>query len=460
MRRLRSSSIDIRRAVFLALIICLFGLPAFGQPWDGNGTAEDPYQIWDANDMNAIGADPNYWDAHFELMADIDLGDYTGTQFSIIGSGGDPFTGVFDGDEHTISNFTYKVPAGYHIGLFGAISGNNAEIKNLGLIDPNVKGRQPVGSLIGSCYNGSVTNCYVIGGQVSGRHKVGGLIGWKYEGGLLSIMSCCSFIGSVKASSTHIGGLVGLNAGEIRESYTTASVSGSGWVGGLVGYNDDYSAVIDKCYCSGSVSGGSDIGGLVGRNGVEASIKNSYSSASVSGDDNIGGLVGYNWLDGSISHCYAIGGLSSTGNMGGFIGYDNTGSYTKCFWDVNINPDVNGIGNTTDPNVIGELTANMQTESTFTDAGWDFVGESTNGTNDIWTICEGVDYPMLTWQFVIGDFDGDDDVDFVDFAVFAAYWLEADSSFYCGGGGTDLTNDGQVGLDDLREFTANWLAGL
>ena len=40
----------------------------------------------------------------------------------------------------------------------------------------------------------------------------------------------------------------------------------------------------------------------------------------------------------------------------------------------------------------------MQTQSTYTDAGWDFFGESDNGTEDIWWIVEGQDYPQLTWE--------------------------------------------------------------
>jgi hypothetical protein len=40
----------------------------------------------------------------------------------------------------------------------------------------------------------------------------------------------------------------------------------------------------------------------------------------------------------------------------------------------------------------------MQTASTFLDAGWDFVGETANGTEDIWKIAEGLDYPRLWWE--------------------------------------------------------------
>jgi hypothetical protein len=60
------------------------------------------------------------------------------------------------------------------------------------------------------------------------------------------------------------------------------------------------------------------------------------------------------------------------------------------------------------------------------------------------------------FQLVPGDFDDNDYVNFVDFAVFAVHWLDTE----CGPcGGADLTGDEQVGLDDLWEFTENWLGG-
>ena len=59
---------------------------------------------------------------------------------------------------------------------------------------------------------------------------------------------------------------------------------------------------------------------------------------------------------------------------------------------------MNGIGNATDPDVISATTAEMQTESTFTDAGWDFWGESGNGDEDIWFIREGFDYPRFCYM--------------------------------------------------------------
>jgi hypothetical protein len=51
----------------------------------------------------------------------------------------------------------------------------------------------------------------------------------------------------------------------------------------------------------------------------------------------------------------------------------------------------------------GKTTAQMRTANTFLDAGWDFVGETANGTEDIWRISEGRDYPRLSWERVLED---------------------------------------------------------
>jgi hypothetical protein len=187
-------------------------------------------------------------------------------------------------------------------------------------------------------------------------------------------------------------------------------------------------------------------------------INNCFSTGSVSGNGRVGGLVGANWE--TITNCYSTGSVHGDEDVGGLVGYDNSGFYTKSFWDNTVNSGLPGIGNTSDPNVIGESTVNMQTQNTFTDAGWDFVAESVNGTEDIWAICDGADYPKLTWQFIIGDFDGDGDIDFGDYALLAARWRGTDNSFWCAGSGTDFTNDGMVTFDDLRYLANGWLLGI
>jgi|GEM_PF-1883226 len=105
----------------------------------GDGTAEDPYLIATAEQMQAIGSHPVDWDKHFRLIADIDLSAYTGTKFNIIGNLSIPFKGGFCGDGHTISNFSYSGSENCYTGIFGYVNNPESEIKNIGLINPQVE---------------------------------------------------------------------------------------------------------------------------------------------------------------------------------------------------------------------------------------------------------------------------------------------------------------------------------
>ncbi len=314
----------------------------------GMGEPNDPYLIYTAEQMNTIGAEPNDWDKHFKLMADIDLEGYTGTGFNIIGMDGNPFTGVFDGNVHTISNFTYTSANSASIGIFAYIRGPKALIKNLGLIDPNIDTEiesliGSVGSLAGTLSEGTITNCYVVGGKISGKRNV--------------------------------GGLVGSNNGLVTASYSRASVTGWNEVGGLVGGNSAYGEIVD-CYAGGEVIGQSYVGGLVGNNATgsgrggglhSGTISNCYSTAVVSGDQLVGGLVGY------------------SGDGGGISG---------SFWDIETSDQTISDGG------VGKTTAEMQDPNTFINAGyagWDFVG-APDGPSDIWAEPDGAGYPVLWWQ--------------------------------------------------------------
>ena len=242
-----------------------------------------------------------------------------------------------------------------------------------------------------------------------------------------------------------VGGLVGDNTvGTITDCYSSASVTGTYYVGGLVG--DNQVGTITNCYSSASVTGTYYAGGLVGDNRV-GTITDCCSSASAKGSNSVGGLVGTNeW--GTITNCYSIGQVKGLTNVGGLVGYI-TGFISASFWDTQTSGQAISAGGT------GLTTAEMQLESTFTNAGWDFVGERANSTEDIWSICEGVDYPKLVWQSIIGDFNYDSRVDLADLAIFAGYWHGTGSSFFCGG--TDLTNDGNVDFADLKKLADNWL---
>ncbi len=126
----------------VAVVLMLSAISLGATYGGGSGTAEDPYQIWTPEQMNTIGANSADWDKHFKLMDDIDMSVYTGTQYNIIGNETISFTGTFDGNRHTISNFTYETDKPiYYVGLFGATSKgktivtsiDEAMIKNLGV---------------------------------------------------------------------------------------------------------------------------------------------------------------------------------------------------------------------------------------------------------------------------------------------------------------------------------------
>ena len=104
----------------------------------------------------------------------------------------------------------------------------------------------------------------------------------------------------------------------------------------------------------------------------------------------------------------------------------------------------------------------MMTLSTFTLAGWDFVGEVINGPNDIWRMCaDDVNYPLLSWQFNKGDFTCPDGVNFVDYAVLGLAWgsEQGDGNWnpVC-----DISdpNDNIIDNLDFDVFSDNWLEGL
>jgi len=364
----------------------------------GTGEPNDPYLIYTAEQLNAIGAEPNDWDKHFKLMADIDLSDYTGTDFNIIGVDMEnPFTGLFDGNGHTISNFSYTSVDTSYIGIFGCVGlqSNRGEIRDLGLLDSVVDAGSGggVGLLVGLLHDGTVTNCYCVGGSVSGGVKVGGLLGG--------------------------------NGGTITNCYAVCSVSCSGnmWyggVGGLVGFNSTY---INNCYAACSVTGNTTVGGLLGMN--SGHVINCYSTSSVSGTESVGGLLGVEW----------------------------GGSITNSFWNIDTSGQALGDDGR------GKTTAEMQTLSTFTNAGWDFVDETENGTEDIWSICEGTNYPHLVWQIPAGDFVCPDGITKDDFLFFMEHWLDDNcdaSNNYCEG--TDLDQSGTVDVIDLEIFFEYWSA--
>jgi len=384
--------------VFFILVVLAVSEPAFSENYGGgNGDPNKPFQISNAHHINQIGANPGDWNSHFLLVKDIDLSQITGEQFNIIGNKTIPFTGVFNGQNHIIENFTYDTNGTEDIGLFGCLGGPNAVVTNLVLVDVNVNAptAQCVGALLGRLDEGTVKKCYVRNGSVTGNDTTGGLVG-------------------------HCSGKI------------------------LLSYNEN---------CTVSAINGTNIGGLAGLNDSSGVLKDCYSSGNVSGLSNIGGLAGTN--SGTITHCYATGDVDGTSILGGLVGSDNGGFYKKCFWDSSVNAAVNDIGDASDPNVIGLSTTQLQNESTFVESGWDFIAESENGTQDIWRLCNPtIEYPRLNWVFAESDFLCPDGVQIEDVALMAHHWLQL------GPHNTDIApngGDGQVDWFDLAFLGDSWL---
>lgn len=101
----------------------------------------------------------------------------------------------------------------------------------------------------------------------------------------------------------------------------------------------------------------------------------------------------------------------------------------------------------------------MKQQSSF--IGWDFVGETANGTQDIWRMCvDGVRYPLLWWQFINkADLDCPDGVNLIDFAEFANWWGYEYCENYNDCDGADFDFSDTVDIQDLAIMSNYWLEG-
>jgi hypothetical protein len=398
---------QMKRLICTILVIVVFSISAQAKYSGGSGTSGDPYQICSAEALLALAAETNDYDANFVLTADIDLSAYTFTK-AVIASDtnnsswefdGVSFTGDFNGAGHIIRNLTIDTHGvgNDYLGLFG--SAKNSRIRNLQMKNVRIAGGSDtycIGGLAGGNM-GDIINCSSTGVITSDSNSscLGGLVGYN-DGGDINI---CNSVANINGGFNvdWIGGLVGVNHGNISNSYATGNVTGGDYasdsLGGLVGYNQ---GTISNCSSMGAVRGGIvaySLGGLVGTNCDGIIISNCYSTGAVAGGDNacfLGGLVGNN--GGSINNSYSTGDVKGgrwSSHLGGLVGYSDSGAISSCYFLDTSGPN--------DGNGMPLTKAQMKQQASF--VGWDFLGETTNGTNDIWTICEGFDYPKLTWVF-------------------------------------------------------------
>ncbi|RXJ77556.1 filamentous hemagglutinin [Arcobacter sp. F155] len=364
----------------------------------------------------------------YELGSNIDASDTINwnngagwNPIAINSDGFSGFNGIFNGNNHTISNLYINTPNAKWTGLFAFVS--NGTIKNLVLDNFNITGDFFTGSLIGQANpNSHIENVIAQNGSVTGVRNVGGLVGALWEsdytilnshvknvdvtgsyivGGLVGGVSYSRIVnssvqgGSVKAlfeenandaSGDEVGGLVGSASDtQILNSFANTNVSGENEVGGLVG-KLEFSAIRNS-YASGNVSGVYGVGGLVGF--VLGEINDSYTLNNVSGRSDVGGLVG-DFYDGIVMNSYAKGKVIGTAtekyNIGGLIGnfVDAPKAYSS-YYDKIVNK------NLYDELAYGKTTAQLQNINTFKDGSkyeWSIVEDSTleKGT------------PILSWQ--------------------------------------------------------------
>ena len=260
-----------------------------------SGTAEDLGYIYDSNTKtytvyNADGlmniaelVNGGKTDINITLTADIDL---TGKNWTPIGTDYDnSYKGTFDGGGHTITGLTFTTNDEY-VGLFGWL--NRA---------------------------GTVKNVVMEGVQITSHQIYGG----------------------------SIGGVVGYSWGTIENCSVSGSVSGTVYVGGVVGAQIGGS--ITGCSSSATVKGTVDVGGVAGQTNSSATLTACYATGNVTIEINPakniagGSLVGMN-AGSSLLACYATGNVTSTGSstgkvhIGGFLGNNYT-TVTACYWKNN-----------------------------------------------------------------------------------------------------------------------------
>ncbi len=417
----KAGNSQIMRTIPLLITIFSLSLPAYAQYSGGTGEPNDPYQIATAVDLMLLGETPEDYSKHFIMTADIDLDpnlpgrkvfdkaviapdvndviDAWGTALF----DGKSFTGVFDGNGHTISNLTIR--GGSFLGLFGELD-DDAEISNLGLeaVDVNGTGHF-VGGLVGSftaryritaikdnatffvrLSTGSITTSYSTGTVIGSGRSIGGLVG--INGG--SIANSYSIV--IVTGDINVGGLAGDNSGYISSSYSSGSVIGNSSIGGLAGDNSGY---IRTSYSSGSVKGNSDVGGLAGNN--RGYISTSYSSGSVIGNSSVGGLVGYN--SNSIITSYSTGKVTGDSFVGGLVGSGWVLYETVLYsvWDM----ETSGLAGSNGG--VG-LNTNELMDS-------QMLGLNGFGNDPNWILDAGRDYPKLAWEGLPGDIIPEPDVD-------------------------------------------------
>ena len=230
-----------------------------------------------------------------------------------------------------------------------------AELVNGGKTDINItldknidltgKGWTPIGTSFDNSYKGTFDGGghTITGLAVTTNDQFVGLFGYLNRAGTVKNVVMEGIQITSNHGSSQAGGVVGFSRGTIENCSVSGSVSGTVYVGGVVGAQ--WGGSITGCSSSATVKGTVDVGGVAGQTNSSATLTACYATGNVIIEidpvKNIagGGLVGMN-AGSSLLACYATGNVTSTGSstgyvhIGGFLGNNYT-TVTACYWKNN-----------------------------------------------------------------------------------------------------------------------------
>ena len=366
------------------MALCLCSLTAaFAQfSGSGSGTENDPYLIFYADQLTQVRNFLGKSGVYFKLMSDIDLADWIEENspnqgWQPIGVSSSKFQGIFDGNNHTISNLNIDRPSSSAVGLFGYA--DEATFKNIVIVETTITGNGDVGPVCGNASSSTFSNCKVtatinakgntVGGiagsasgtftnnkvtntTINGNDNVGGIVGYTGNATFTS-----NDVSAMIGGKNQVGGILGNSSSNCSfdNNIVKCNIVGVDNVGGLIGQimqNEKVSLKTKKCAFYGTIKAHSRVGGVIGLFYAlgNCDISNCYSICDIQATgDRIGGILGHkeggysaSW---SISNSYHSGNILGGVNVGGIVGDANRVSITKCqsLGSVNANSHVGGV---------------------------------------------------------------------------------------------------------------------
>ena len=233
---------------------------------------------------------------------------------------------------------------------------NIAELVNGGKTDINItldknidltgKGWTPIGTSFDNSYKGTFDGGghTITGLAVTTNDQFVGLFGYLNRAGTVKNVVMEGIQITSNHGSSQAGGVVGFSRGTIENCSVSGSVSGTVYVGGVVGAQ--WGGSITGCSSSATVKGTVDVGGVAGQTNSNATMTACYATGNVTIEINPakniagGSLVGMN-AGSSLLACYATGNVTSTGSstgkvhIGGFLGNNYAPVMTACYWKNN-----------------------------------------------------------------------------------------------------------------------------